>query len=46
MFPNLLLFRGESYKASTFVNYDSRVVIYKRKMFVRLATNLVKAEHN
>ena len=33
---------GQSYKASTIVNYDSRVeprvVIYERKMFIILAT--------
>ena len=39
---------GQSYKASTLVNYDSRVesisnllvVIYDRKMFIRLATEV------
>ena len=49
---NLAIISGQSYKASTRVNYDSsshkdnqfisiyesRVVIYKRKTFVRLAT--------
>ena len=29
---------GQSYKASTIVIYDPRVVIYERKMFIRLAT--------
>ena len=31
---------GQSYKASTIVNYDSRVVIYDRRGFIRLATEL------
>ena len=29
---------GQSYKASTLVNYDSRVVIYDRRGFIRLAS--------
>ena len=29
---------GQSYKASTIVIYDSRVVNYERKLFIRLAT--------
>ena len=29
---------GQFYNATTFVKYDSRVVIYERKMFIRLAT--------
>ena len=29
---------GQSYKHFTLVNYDSRVVIYERKMFIILAT--------
>ena len=47
-------FCGQSYKASTLVNYnsssrkykqftcnyESRVIIYKRKMFIRLATGV------
>ena len=32
---------GQSYKASTIVIYDSRVVNYERKLFIRLATGLV-----
>ena len=31
---------GQSYKASTIVIYDSRVVNYERKLFIRLATEL------
>ena len=31
---------GQSYKASTIVIYDSRVVNYERKLFIRLATVL------
>ena len=29
---------GQFYKASTIVNYDSRVVIYDRRGFIRLST--------
>ena len=29
---------GQSYKASMLVNYDSKIVIYDRKMFIRLGT--------
>ena len=32
---------GQSYKASTIVIYDSRVVNYERKLFIRLATDLL-----
>ena len=32
---------GQSYKASTIVIYDSRVVNYERKLFIRLATEHV-----
>ena len=36
--PLLELTSVQSYKASTIVNYGSRVIIYERKMFIRLAT--------
>ena len=32
---------GQSYKASTIVIYDSRVLIYERKLLIRLVTGLV-----
>ena len=31
-------------KHFTLVNYDSRVIIYERKMFIRLATGFLKQE--
>ena len=41
-----MLSSGQSYKDSTIVNYDPRVVIYERKMFIILATGPVtKMKH-
>ena len=43
--PSCSVISGQSYKASTIINYDSRVVNYKRKLFIRLATGLAKFHH-
>ena len=48
--PNYCQVSGQSYKASTIVIYDSRLVNYERKLFIRLTlepmsyTNLSVAE--
>ena len=41
-----MLSSGQSYKDSTIVNYDPRVVIYERKMFIILATGPVNRTHD
>ena len=38
---NAYLTSGQSYKQFTLVNYDPSVLIYERKMFIRLATDSI-----
>ena len=44
MFWITTLNSGQSYKDSMLVNYDPRAVIYERKMFIRLATEVTSLE--